>query len=371
MKYVNEFRDPAAARALTARLTELAASLPPTTTVTIMEVCGTHTMAIARHGIRTLLPPNVRLISGPGCPVCVTPAGYIDAALELAQRGVTLATFGDMLRVPGSSESLAEARARGADIRVCYSPTQALTWAREAPRQELVLLAIGFETTMAPILAALDHAVADDITNLSLLTAFRCVPPALHALLGMPDLNLDAFLCPAHVSAVIGADAYTPFPTTYGVPCVVAGFEPLDILDGLVAILEQKSAGLARVDNRYRRVVRPAGNPRAQAIIQQYTQEADVEWRGLGTLPASGRTLRPEWRRYDAQHRHDLTIRATPPSAHCRCGDILTGRISPPQCPAFGRECTPSSPLGPCMVSSEGACAAAYTYGRQPRINQS
>lgn len=365
MRYVQEFRNPDAARALTAQLHDVAARLPHGKGVTIMEVCGTHTMAIARHGIRDLLPTNVRLISGPGCPVCVTPTGYIDAAIQLARQGATLMTFGDMLRVPGSSGSLASCRSEGPDIRLCTSPAQLLTWAREAPEREFVFLAIGFETTMAPILATLDRAIAADTPNVSLLTAFKCVPPALRALLTMPDLKLDAFLCPAHVSAIIGAEAYQPFAQEFGVPCVIAGFEPLDILHGLLGILEQCAEGRAQVDNRYARVVKPHGNPRAQALIRQYTVDDDAEWRGLGRLPASGRRLRPELARYDAAHRYPLAVKPCPPPSGCRCGDVLVGRLRPPACPAFGTRCTPEHPVGPCMVSSEGACAAEHTYVRR------
>ncbi len=334
--------------------------------VRLMEVCGSHTMAIARHALRDLLPPNVRLVSGPGCPVCVTDPGYVDAALALAERGATLVTFGDMLRVPGSRRSLADARADGARVKICYSPTQAIEWAEAEPDRDWVMLAIGFETTAAP-LAAMARAVRRrGLTNLTLLVAIKTVPPALDALVADPALAIDGFLCPAHVSAIIGADAYRPYAEEHGRPCVVAGFEPLDILLGVKGLLEQLLAGESRVENQYDRVVRPGGNPAAQRLIAEVLTPIDVAWRGLGEVPASGLGLDEAWSDIDASVRYGRPIVSGRANPACRCGDVLKGIIEPLECRLFDGPCTPERPLGPCMVSSEGSCAAAWKYQRRP-----
>jgi hydrogenase expression/formation protein HypD len=366
MKYLDGYRDPAAAAGLSARLAAVFASLRDDVRLplVVMEVCGTHTMAIARYGIRDVIPEGIDLVSGPGCPVCVTPPGYIDAAIALAARGARLITFGDMLQVPGSASTLADARAGGACVEVCYSPSDALRLAASDPARENVFLGIGFETTVAPVLVMLDRAVRADVKNLSVLTAFKCVPPALKALLEDPDLRIDAFLCPAHVSAIIGADAYGPVTETYGVPCVIAGFEPLDILLGLLGITEQVAQQTARVDNQYSRVVRPAGNPRALSLMRQYLEPVDAPWRGIGTIPASGLALRPAFAHLDAASRFELEIPEGTIPAGCGCGDVIKGKLKPASCPLFGHACRPDSPVGPCMVSAEGACAAAYKYAR-------
>jgi hydrogenase expression/formation protein HypD len=262
MKFLDEYRDPQLAR-------QIAATLERTVTRPwrIMEICGGQTHSILRFGIDQILPPHIPLISGPGCPVCVTDPGYIDVAIALAERGAIIATFGDMVRVPGSSASLTSCRAAGGDVRVCYSPSAALDLARNHPQREVVFLAVGFETTIAPVVSLVHDAVRDGLGNLSLLTAFKMVPPALRALLADPDIQIDAFLCPAHVSAIIGSRAYAPFAADFRVPCVVAGFEPLDILNGVHGILEQTLAHEAKVENQYARVVRPGGNPKAQERI--------------------------------------------------------------------------------------------------------
>lgn len=363
MQYLNAFRDSDAAAWLRTEITQLGAVLEKQgRQVRIMEVCGTHTMAIARCGIRGILPKNVRVVSGPGCPVCVTPAGYVDAAVDLAERGVIVASFGDMLRVPGTRGSLAEARSRGARVEVGYSPRVALELARKN-EGEVVFLGIGFETTTPTVVNLVREAEQEGIQNLSILTAFRLVPPALAALGTDPELAIDAFLCPAHVSAIIGANAYLPFVGEDGLPCVVAGFEPLDILLGLKGILAQLVEGRAEVENQYSRVVRAEGNRRAQKLIQQFLIPADARWRGLGMVPLSGLVLRPEYQDYDAAKRHGVKIGAGAPPKGCRCGDVIKGKLAPEDCPLFGKSCTPAAPLGPCMVSSEGSCAASYKYG--------
>jgi hydrogenase expression/formation protein HypD len=365
MKYVDGFRNPAAAQAIRQRLAEAGRTLAVAGRhATVMEVCGTHTVAIARHGIRDLLPANVRLISGPGCPVCVTAPGYIDAAIQLAQQGAIVLTFGDMIHVPGSVSTLAECRAGGGRIVTCYSPADALAAAERHPDCQTVFLAIGFETTTAPIVSVLDSAIQRKIRNLTMLTAFKLVPPALRALLADPGVRIDAFLCPAHVSAIIGADAYLPFTGPRGVPCVIAGFEPLDILWGLEGILWQICRSQSAVENQYSRVVKPGGNPRALALMEKYLEPADAAWRGIGAIPASALRLRAGFRDYDAEWRHGVKVGPGREVPGCRCGDVLKGKLRPPECPLFGRGCTPDKPIGPCMVSSEGACAASFKYSR-------
>lgn len=366
MKYIDGFRDPAAAAALSDELIAVGSRLATTgRTVAIMEVCGSHTMAIGRYGIRTLLPTNVKLISGPGCPVCVTPVGYIDAALELAARGVVIATFGDLLYVPGTRSSLAKARAKGAAIEMCVSPMDAITVARRHPAEQVVFLAIGFETTVAPIVSIVKAAIEQEVRNLTILPAFKLVPPALEALMSDPEMAVDAFLCPAHVSAIIGSKAYEETARTYKVPCVIAGFEPLDILYGLLGILRQVEKGEACVENQYNRVVRPEGNRKAQELTNTYMEPVDASWRGIGLLPKSGLGLKPGYRFYDAETRHRITVPPQLDNRGCLCGEVIKGKISPPQCPMFDKACTPESPLGPCMVSSEGSCAAYYRYERK------
>lgn len=365
MNYLTGFRNPAAASAMVRRMAELSAGLePPGRVARVMEVCGTHTMAIARYGIREVLPAGVDLISGPGCPVCVTDAGYIDAAIELARGGAMVVTFGDMLHVPGSDSTLAECRSEGACIQTCYSPLSALDLARRHPNRKVVFLAIGFETTIGPVVSLVDRALRAGTDNVSLLTAFKLVPPALRALLADPEIRIDAFLCPAHVSAIIGADAYAPFAGPGGVPCVIAGFEPLDILFAIQGILEQLLRREARVDNQYSRVVTPSGNRKAQDIMARYLQPVEAHWRGIGTIPQSGLELRPEFAAYDAGKEFGIAVTAGTPPAECMCGGVIKGKNKPPECRLFGTGCTPDHPIGPCMVSSEGSCAAYYKYTR-------
>ena len=395
MKYIDDFKNPGAAHAIEKKIKELAELVPACKTVNIMEVCGSHTMAIARYAIRDILPENINLVSGPGCPVCVTDAGYIDTAIALAKRPNTIvATFGDMVNVPGgrsedsdrrtedgknegtsnieskspdhqipkSPDTLAKMRAEGANVEVCYSPTKAVELARENPEKEVVFLGIGFETTMVPVVAIVDIAIRENIENLSVLTAFKLVPPALEALVSDPELNIDAFLCPAHVSAIIGADAYEPFVAKHHIPCVIASFEPVDIMYGLQKIMEQIVEEKAFVDNQYKRVVKNTGNPLAQKLLDKYLTPADVPWRGIGVIPGSGLALKDEFRKYDAEKRFGLKIGAGHPDKRCKCGDVLKGKIKPMDCAMFAKACTPMHPIGPCMVSSEGSCAAYYKY---------
>lgn len=360
---IDSFRDPAAAGALRAQLRTLGEILAARgRAARIMEVCGSHTMSIARYGVRDLLPPNVALLSGPGCPVCVTAPGYIDAAIEAARGGAVLATFGDLLHVPGSRETLADCRAEGGRIEVCYSPRSAIAIARANPDREVVFLAIGFETTIAPVVSLVDLALRGAVRNVSLLTSFKRVPPALRAVLGDPEVRVDAFLCPAHVSAIIGMLPYEPFAKAFGRPCVIAGFEPLDILYGLCGILSQLVEGRSVVENRYERVVRPDGNPQARAVMNRFLEPADAPWRGLGMLPGSGLVLRPEYAAYDAEKRLGIRMGPGIEAPECRCREVIKGKIPPGNCPLFATRCTPENPVGPCMVSAEGSCAASYKY---------
>ncbi|NCC51362.1 MAG: hydrogenase formation protein HypD [Spartobacteria bacterium] len=366
MKYIDGFRNPEAAAVLRRQIHALAGEVHLQRSgraLHIMEVCGTHTMAIGRYGIRTILPDTVSLLSGPGCPVCVTDSGYIDAAIALAERGLIICTFGDMVHVPGRRSTLAGCRSAGYDIRTCYSPLEALDIAKQHPEREVVFLGIGFETTIGPVISIVDQALKKQISNVSILTAFKRVIPALHALMGDPEIQIDAFLCPAHVSVVIGAAAYQGIVDTYHIPCVIAGFEPLDILYGIDGILRQWADRAFCVDNQYNRVVTDTGNPFIQALMQTYLQPADASWRGLGAISASGWDLKEEYARFDACRKFDLTLTAGQVPNGCRCGDVIKGKLAPRECLLFGTVCTPSNPVGPCMVSTEGSCAAAYRYG--------
>jgi hydrogenase expression/formation protein HypD len=363
MNYIDEFRNPDVAAQFVRLIAEQGRTLAEQgRRVHMMEVCGSHTMAIGRYGIRQLLPANVELISGPGCPVCVTDPGYIDTAIALAGKGAILATFGDMIRVPGSDADLTTCRSEGGDVRVCYSPSAAVEIAQKNPDREVVFLAIGFETTIAPVVSIVEEARSAGVSNLSLLTAFKLVPPALHALLADKEIKIDAFLCPAHVSAIIGSRAYEPFAAGYHVPCVIAGFEPLDILYGVNGILSQVLKNEARVENQYARVVRPEGNPKAQARIARYLEPVDAGWRGIGVIPVSGLGLRAEFSAYDAEKKLGVTVKPGRQHAGCLCGDVIKGKLRPTACGLFAKVCTPDHPIGPCMVSSEGTCAAYFKY---------
>jgi hydrogenase expression/formation protein HypD len=354
------FRDPAIARKLIAAITERAARLPR---VRIMEVCGTHTMEIGRLGIRRLLPDSIELISGPGCPVCVTPSSYFDALAGLAlEKNIRVAAFGDLFRVPGNRHSLSKVKAQGAAVDIVTSPMAALDLAMENPAHETVFTAVGFETTVPSTAAALREAAARNITNISFLVAHRLVPPALDALLSDPGLRISAFLLPGHVSAIIGETAYTPL-NDRNVPGVIAGFEPLDILAGILAALDMLAGSCPAVKNAYTRVVRPGGNAAAQKLMAEVYQPCDAVWRGMGTIPASGLRLRPQYANYDAALKYGCMIDNEEMPAGCSCGEVLKGRSRPDACPLFGKSCTPGHPVGPCMVSSEGSCAAYYKYG--------
>jgi len=325
----------------------------------IMEVCGSHTMAIGHWGIRKLLPDNVQLISGPGCPVCVTPSSLIDLMAEL--KNVSIYTFGDLIRVPGNNGTLEEARSRGADINIAYSPLEAL---KNAQKKETVFVGIGFETTIPGIAYTILEAHRRKLTNFSVMPAFKTVPPALKAILSSGDTELDGFLLPGHVSVILGKEDYEFLVEEFNIGGAICGFEPVDILLGIKRIIDQKRNNIPQIDNEYKRVVSSHGNQKAKMVINNVLQPVDAIWRGLGTIPSSGLGIRQEYADYDASQKYDLKITDNEKETGCRCGDVLKGKIIPPQCPLFAETCNPSNPIGPCMVSSEGSCAAYFKYER-------
>jgi hydrogenase expression/formation protein HypD len=362
MRYDHAFRDPRLARRLISQIRDAAG--PP---VQVMEFCGGHTHAIMRYGIRQALAPDVRLMSGPGCPVCVTADGDIDAAIALAHLPhVTVATFGDMIRVPGTSSSLQGARAQGAEVRIVYSALDALDLARQDPGRSVVMLGIGFETTAPTVAASLLQAHESHIDNYYVYSMHKLTPPAMRAILDAGEVRVDAVIGPGHVTAITGWHAWDFLPDLYGIPCAVSGFEPLDILQAVGLLVRAHHAGQPSVTNPYSRSVTADGNAVAQALMARVFQIAPAEWRGLGEIPDSGFALRGEYAAHDARLTFDLRLPAPEPNARhqaCRCGDVLRGLIEPPECPLFGRGCTPERPIGPCMVSAEGSCAAHYRYG--------
>lgn len=337
--------------------------------VQFMEVCGTHTVSIFRSGIRSLLPDNLRLISGPGCPVCVTAQRHIDAAIQLATRAnVIIATYGDMLRVPGDCGSLEQARAAGADVRVINSARTALELARENRHQEVVFLAVGFETTAPATAATIIEARRAGIWNFTVLMCHKLVVPAMLTLLDGGRVALDGFLCPGHISVIIGAEAYRPIVERHHKACVVAGFEPEQILAGLVNLVRQVESGRAELENVYAGVVSSLGNLTAQSLMKKVFMPAETAWRGLGTIPASGLELSPDFRGFDALARFGTVLGEDHEHPACRCGEVISGLIDPNECALFGTACTPLQPYGPCMVSSEGTCAAWYRYNAGGRV---
>ena len=360
MKYLDEYRDPELARSL---LKNLQDRPPLNEPARLMEICGTHTVAIFRSGLRQLLPPWIQLISGPGCPVCVTANEDIDRAIWLSQQpGTIVTTFGDLVRVPGSSSSLNLERSRGADVRIVYATLDALQIARDNPDKEVVFLGIGFETTVPTVAGAIKMAAEEGLKNFSVFSAHKLLPPAMRALLGSPDLYISGFLCPGHVSMVIGAAAYQEVVSAHHIPCVVTGFEPLDLLQGITALVDQLRKGEATVVNQYRRAVAWEGNPKARGLINEVFEPADTTWRGLGAIPESGLAVRPAWGLYDATRRFDMPVIQVKEHPGCQCGEVLRGVMTPPECKLFKTVCSPQNPMGPCMVSSEGTCGAYYRF---------
>lgn len=358
MSLFDNFKDPQLCKALLDRIhAELDGELR------FMEVCGTHTVSIFRSGVRSLLSSKVVHLSGPGCPVCVTHDSEVAAFLELAGRNAIIATFGDLMRVPGpDKKSLKAAQAEGARVKVVYSPFDALKIAQDNPADKVVFLGVGFETTAPAIAATVKVAGEQGLTNFSVLCFHKLVPPALAALVQDPDLQVEAFLLPGHVSAIIGLEPYRFLAERHHIPAVVAGFEPVDILQALDLFVTMRRQGRAEVVNAYTRVVSDQGNPKAVAVMNEVFETTDALWRGIGLIPGSGLRMREEYAAYDAMRVFDLTLADVPEIKGCRCGDVLKGKLSPDKCPLFGKACTPAAPVGPCMVSTEGSCAAYYKY---------
>lgn len=366
MKWIEEFRDPDLGRALLAQIERECPQRP----LKIMEVCGGHTHAIYRHGLEQLLPPQLELVHGPGCPVCVIPTGRVDDALAIAlEPEVIFTSYGDMLAVPGSRGSLQKARAQGADVRVVYSPLDSLRLAAQNPQKRVVFFAVGFETTAPATAVAVLQARQQGLKNLSFFCNHVVLMPALTRLLEDPEMQLDGLIGPGHVSTVIGLQPYSVISQDYARPLVVSGFEPLDILQSLLMVVRQIREGVSRVENQYTRAVSPQGNPQAQACIAETMElRQTFEWRGLGCIPDSALKLREEFADWDAERLYSLPGRRVADPKACQCGEVLQGKIKPFQCRVFGTACKPETPIGTCMVSPEGACAAYYQYGRLGRI---
>jgi hydrogenase expression/formation protein HypD len=360
MRFLDEFRAAGPARRLLAALHREA-----TRPWAVMEVCGGQTHTLLKSGIVQLLPPTVRLVHGPGCPVCVTPEADIDFVQAVAARpGVTVCSFGDMLRVPGSATDLLHVRAEGGDVRAVYSPLDAVRLAEQLPERQVVFFAVGFETTAPATALAVRTAARRGLKNFSVLVAHVRVPPAMELILSDPTNRVQAFLAAGHVCTVNGEAEYRDLAARYRVPIVVTGFEPVDLLDGLLQAVRQLEAGRAEVENRYARAVRPEGNPAAQEVVREVYEACDRPWRGMGVLPGGGLRLRPAFAGFDARRRFSVELPVVPPS-ECRAGEVLQGRLRPDECPAYGTSCTPDHPLGPPMVSAEGACSAYWAAGRR------
>jgi hydrogenase expression/formation protein HypD len=362
MRHVDEYRDPEAVRLLAGRIGAEARG-----SWSVMEVCGGQTHSILKFGLDELLPGNVTLVHGPGCPVCVTGIEMVDKAVAIASKpGTIFCSFGDMLRVPGTRDDLLSVKACGGDVRIVYSPLDALRFARENPGSEVVFFAVGFETTAPANAMAVHQAEREGIANFSVLVAQVLVPPALEALFAMPDVRIDALLAPGHVCTVTGTEGYEEVCRRHRKPIVVTGFEPVDLLEGVLAAVRQLERGEARVENAYARAVRLDGNRAARRVVAEVFEVTDRKWRGIGTIPMSGLRLAPPYARFDAESRFGVEGIVAEEPAECRAGEVLSGRLRPTDCAAFGTRCTPEHPLGATMVSSEGACAAYFHYGRLP-----
>jgi hydrogenase expression/formation protein HypD len=358
VKLTTAFGDPAVARTLVDKIRETA-----TTPVKFMEVCGTHTVAIARNGLREVMPDTIKLLSGPGCPVCVTANPDIDIAIEMGrQPGVILTPFGDMIKVPGSRSSLQKEKAAGRDIRVVYSPLDALQTAADNPDKHVVFLGVGFETTAPTIASAIQEAQRRGLENFSVYSVHKTVPEALRALVNDPEVQITGFILPGHVSSIIGLEPYRFLAEEYGVPSVIAGFEPVDVLQAVWMLSKQVAEGRSAVEIAYKRGVAPEGNPTAQQKIVQVFEPIDAEWRGIGVIPGTGLGIREQYAKFDAVKRVPVSPEPPREIPGCQCGEVLRGITLPFECKLFGRGCTPEHPIGPCMVSSEGSCAAYYRY---------
>ncbi len=360
MKFISEYRSPELVEQYVLEIRQTV-----TRPWTIMEVCGGQTHSLVKNGLLNMLPPEVTMVHGPGCPVCVTPLHMIDKAIWLAeQKGVVLCSYGDMLRVPGSKKSLLEAKASGADVRILYSPLEAVKVAQENPGREVVFFAVGFETTAPANAMSVVHAHQLGVKNYSILTSHVLVPPAIEAVMNDPEARIQGFLAAGHVCTIMGMDEYYPLAEKYKIPIVVTGFEPVDLLQGILMTVRQLENGEHRVENQYSRVVRPEGNPAARKIVEQVFSVADREWRGIGMIPNSGWEVQEDLSAYDANRKFNVQIEKVPESTECIAGQVLKGIKKPYECPQFGKGCTPSMPLGAPMVSSEGACAAYYHFSK-------
>ncbi|MEM1135945.1 MAG: hydrogenase formation protein HypD [Bacteroidota bacterium] len=358
MKYLSEFRDP---KAVEKYLNEIHKTV--TKNWAIMEVCGGQTHSLVKNGILSLLPEKVRMVHGPGCPVCVTPLNLIDKAVYLAEeKDVIVCTFGDMIRVPGSKKSLLQAKAAGADIRILYSPLEAVKLAKENPDRQVVFFAVGFETTAPANALSVVHAFREKLDNYAILASHVLVPPAMEAVINDEENIIQGFLAAGHVCTIMGLDEYYPLVDKYKIPMVVTGFEPVDLLQGILMTVKQLETGEAKLENQYARVVQPKGNPAAQNVIHQVFEVADREWRGIGNISLSGYKVKTAFAEYDATHKFSVNIKKANECADCIAGQVLKGLKKPFECSQFGKACTPQNPLGAPMVSSEGACAAYYNY---------
>ena len=361
MKYVSEFRNREAAKAITAQIREIAGQRR----IKIMEVCGGHTVAIFKYGLKNLLPKNISLLSGPGCPVCVTANRYIDYAITLSRlQDVIVTSFGDMIRVPGSQSNLLREKSRGADVRICYSPLDSLKIAKENPLKKVVFLGIGFETTAPTIATVVKRAHDEKLTNFSTLTAIKTMPHAMKALVTSGELDLNGMICPGHVSTITGTGIYEFLAKEYKTPCVISGFEPLDLLQSVLMIAKQITENRAEVENQYTRTTMVEGNKIAQTLLREVFVEWDAEWRGLGVIPKSGLVLNSKYSAFDAEKVFPIELKASKDNPACLCGAIMRGVKTPNDCRLFGKACTPESPIGACMVSDEGSCATYYKYAR-------
>jgi hydrogenase expression/formation protein HypD len=358
IKHLQEYRDPELSRKIIEQIKK-----ENRKEIRLMEVCGTHTMSIFRNGIRSLLPETISLLSGPGCPVCVTAQNEIDAFIELAKRDdAIITTFGDLIRVPGTDSSLRNEQASGRDVRIVYSTFDALEIAKKNPDKKVVFLGVGFETTAPTIAASIQGAHDLNLDNYFVVSAHKLLPPALFTLAEKRETNIDGFILPGHVSVVIGVKAYIPFFEKYNIPCVIAGFEPIDILQAIHMLVRQIEGNIPKLENGYKRAVSFEGNPKALSIMDRVFETADAAWRGLGAIASSGLKIKKEYSAFDALKAFDFKLTEKEDPKGCTCGEILTGLKIPPQCPLYQKKCTPAHPVGPCMVSGEGTCAAYYRY---------
>ena len=355
---VDKYKDRVFAEKITKKIKEVQPDYP----IKFMHVCGTHEQIISRYGLRTLLPDNIEIIAGPGCPVCVVPSKEIDEAIYLARDGVILATFGDMIRVPSSEKSLSQVKAEGADVRIVYGPNDAVNIAKRNPSKDVVFFSVGFETT-APTIAA--EILKEPPENFSILTAHRLIPPSMELLMGIGDLNIDGFICPGHVATIIGIKPFRLFPETYGMPTVIAGFEPIDVLLSLYLLLSQLKEGKIKVENEYSRSVKEEGNLKALEIMNEVFEIYSTSWRGMGRIPNSGLKVRDDFSRFDARRKYDIRVtESIDIHPGCNCHLVMVGKLYPHECRLFAKACTPQTPKGPCMVSIEGSCRISYKYGR-------